>query len=77
MQETHSQPGIKVHCWECLFFDKDSAIGYISGIGLCRRHAPKPWAEPFGTPGGIAIWPVVKPADYCGEGATVLNVRIE
>ena len=47
-----------------------SACRYFSSPdSRCRRHAPPPGRDEF----ELAFWPVVSPADRCGDSAAVGN----
>lgn len=52
----------------------DTCMYYLGGqIGHCNRHPPQMWfvANAEGTPDDCrAVWPPVKPDDWCGEWAS-------
>jgi len=48
----------RTYCYECMYYDGSESTG------LCRRDTPKLFSEDE----PAAIWPVVEPADWCGNG---------
>lgn len=47
----------KMKCEDCFFYQREQ-----DWAGECRRHAPRPQLDCE-----IAVWPIVKADDWCGE----------
>lgn len=54
---------IPVSCTMCQFYTPD--LTSKNNTGICRRHPPRAFLVPQGA---VAVWPIVKPSDWCAEG---------
>jgi hypothetical protein len=58
-------------CEECVFWRQGRYATADTDLGLCVRHAPRPWTIPLSSdssvPIRITVFPATSRTDRCGE----------